>query len=228
VQENLSANKASQYVTTSIKDTVTLDQQGNATHSLTMVLNYQIQGEVYGPKTYRDYVRIYVPQNSTLVSGNGFSQIDQVYCGLPTEGYPACQQDVYNDGSLVCSSATVGIDDPTNYLSGLGDTAAYLDKIGAPINQTSDEPGRAMYGGWVTIPPDCKMTVTLSWTVPAMSQSGYSLMFQPQATVDPQIDLIVKSATCNSGSPSFSGTMDGQDTMFSLKQQGGSCSLQRK
>jgi hypothetical protein len=226
VQENLSANKASQYVTTSMKDTITLDQQGDATHSLTMVLNYQEKGDVYGPNTYRDYVRVYVPPNSTLVSGNGFSQIDQVYCGLPAEGYPACQQDVYGDGSLVCSSSTVAVDDPTFYISGLGDTAAYLDQIGPPPNQTSDQPGRAMYGGWVTIPPNCKMTVTLSWTVPAMSHSGYSLMFQPQATVDPQVDLTVKSAACTSGNASFSGTMDGQDTMFSLKQQGGSCSLQ--
>ena len=227
VQENLSANKASQYVATSIKDTVTLDQQGDATHSLTMMLNYQMRGGVYGPKTYHDYVRIYVPQNSTLISGNGFSQLDQnPYCGLPKDGYPACQQDVYGNGSLVCSSATVGIDDPTSYISGLGDTGAYLDKIGSPPNQTSDQPGHAMFGGWVIIPPDCKMAVTLSWTVPAMSQSGYSLMFQPQATVDPQLDLTVKSPACHSGNTSFSGTMNGQDTMFRLKQRG-NCSLQR-
>ncbi|GCF11522.1 hypothetical protein KDI_50860 [Dictyobacter arantiisoli] len=226
VQENLSASKASQYVTTSIKDTVTLDQQNNATHSLTMVLDYQKKGDVYGIKTYHDYVRIYVPQNSTLATGNGFSLLGQgAVCGLPTEGYPACQQDVYNNGSLVCNSSNITIDDPTGYLSGLGDRGAHLDPIGPPPNQNSDELNRAMYGGWVTIPPDCKMTVTLSWTVPAMSQNGYSLMFQPQASVNPQVDLTVKSPTCSSDAH-YTGTMNGQDTMFNLKHQGTSCSLQ--
>lgn len=219
VQENLSGSKASQYVTTSFKDNVTLDQQGNATHALTMVLNYQKKGDVYGANTYRDYVRVYVPPNSTLVSGNGFSQTDQIYC---TD--PSCQQNVYGDGSLTCSS-TVAVGLSISYAT-LNNPSSTLDQIGEPTNTTSDEPGRAMYGGWVTIPPDCKMIVTLSWTVPAMSQRGYSLMFQPQATVDPQLDLTVKSPTCNSGSASFSGTINGQDTMFSLKQ-GGSCSLQR-
>jgi hypothetical protein len=229
VQANLSASKASQYVTTSIQDTVTLDQQGDATHAMTMVLNYQEKGDVYGPNTYHDYVRVYVPQNSTFISGNGFSQLNQPYCGDPLEGYPACQQDVYGDGSLVCNSATVQVDDPTGYISSsFGDTAAYLDSTGVPPNQTSDEPGRAMFGGWVSIPPNCKMTVTLSWTVPAMSQSGYSLMFQPQASVSPQVDLTVKSPSCSSGNAQFSGTMDGQDTMFNLKQQGASCSLQHQ
>ncbi|GCE20577.1 hypothetical protein KDK_43770 [Dictyobacter kobayashii] len=234
VQENLSANKASQYVSTSIKDTVTLDQQGNATHALTMVLDYQNpkNDTVYGPNTYRDYMRVYVPKDSTLVSGNGFSQLSQgAYCGLPSEGFPACQQNVYGDGSpLVCSSSTVGIDDATFYLSGLGvNPAAELYPIGGPTNTTrSDEAGRAMFGGWVVIPPNCKMTVTLSWTVPALSQGGYNLMFQPQASVNPQVDLTVKSTACSSGDAHFTGTMNGQDTMFSLKQQGASCSLQHK
>ena len=233
VQANLSASKASQYVTTSLNDIVTLDQQGNATHALTMVLNYQQKGDVYGPKTYHDYVRIYVPQNSTLINGTGFTQLDRAaYCGDPLEGYPACQQpEVYGDGSLVCTSSTVVVDNPTSYIPGLGesfDNGAYLNPIGAPPNQITDEPGRAMFGGWVVIPPDCKMTVTLSWTVPAMGQNGYSLMFQPQASVSPQVDLTVKSASCSSGNAHYSGTMNGQDTMFNLKQQGANCSLQRK
>src|SRR6185437_12927150 len=41
VQANLSASKASQYVTTTIQDTVNLDQQGGATHHLQMTLDYE-------------------------------------------------------------------------------------------------------------------------------------------------------------------------------------------
>ncbi|GER91987.1 hypothetical protein KDW_61490 [Dictyobacter vulcani] len=229
VQENLSASKASQYVTTTIKDTVTLDQQNNATHSLNIVLNYQKKGDVYGPDTYQDYVRVYVPKDSTLVSGNGFSQInDGAVCGSTAAGYPPCQQDVYNDGSLVCTSATPQVDPPTRHINSLGSNIAALNPIGKPTNPDSDETGRAMFGGWAIIPPDCKLTITLSWTVPPLSQNNYSLMFQPQASVNPQVDLTVKSTACNSGDTHFSGTISGQDTMFNLKRQAASCSLQRK
>ena len=228
VQANLSASKASQYVTTSLKDVVTLDEQGNATHSLTMVLNYQKKGDVYGFDTYRDYVRVYVPQNSTFVRGNGFSQVGQTYCGDADAGFSPCQQNVYGNNSLVCSSSPVPIGGSTGFLTGASDNTASLDSIGAPPNQTTDEAGRAMFGGWVVIPANCKMTVTLSWTVPAIGQHGYSLMFQPQASVSPQVDLLVKTPSCSSGNTQFSGIMNGQDTMFNLKQQGTSCSLQRK
>jgi hypothetical protein len=230
VQANLSASKASQYVTTSLKDTVTLDPQGDATHSLTMMLNYQKKGDVFGVNTYYDYVRVYAPKDSTLVSGNGFSQMDQPYCSDPGWGLTPCQQNVYgNDGNdaLICSPpVTVGAA-MRDYLD-IGDPSYNLYQVGAPPNQITDESGRAMFGGWVIIPPNCKMTVTLSWTVPAMSKDGYSLMFQPQASVDPQVDLTVKSTSCSSGDAHFSGIMNGQDTMFNLKQQGTSCSLQRK
>ncbi|GCE28168.1 hypothetical protein KDA_36520 [Dictyobacter alpinus] len=228
VQSNISANKASQYVSTAIKDTVTLDQQGNATHAMTMVLDYQKKGDIYGPDTYRDYVRVYAPKNSTLIKGNGFFQPNLgAVCGSP-DVYQACSQDVYNNGTLVCSSPTVNVDSPIRYLPNLGPGGAYLGQVGDPPNTTSDEDGRAMFGGWVVIPPNCKMTVTLSWTVPAMGQNDYSLMFQPQASVAPKLDLTVKSPACSAGDNHFAGTMNGQDSMFKLTKQGSSCSLQRK
>ena len=236
VQSNISASKASQYVTTTLKDTITLDASDGATHHLQMVLNYQKKGDVYGFDTYRDYVRIYVPTTSHFISGNGFAQQAQPYCSAnsPAAGYRPCPRDVYGDGSLVCSSnpeagySTWLLDDP--YFS--SGSPQPLVRIGPPTNQVSDEAGRNMYAGWLIIPPDCTMTMTLSWYVPA-SIHPYSLLFQPQAAISPQLDLSIKLASgmCNASKPTdlhFSGILNGEDKTFTLlhNQSTASCSLQ--
>jgi Protein of unknown function (DUF4012) len=230
VQSNLSANKASQYVTTAVRDTITLDDKGGATHSLQMTLNYQQKGDVYGFDTYRDYVRVYVPVNSRLLAGNGFDQYDRPYCGDAQSGYRLCSHDVYGDGSLVCSTP-VEIGYATSYLSDpYAGIDHPLDRIGLPQNQQSDEVGRAMFGGWVVIPKNCTMKVTLSWYVPPMSQYPYTLLLQAQASVFSQLDLTIQpvSGTCvtNQGNTlHFSNVMDGEDITFTIKQQGSKCSL---
>ncbi len=230
VQSNLSANKASQYVTTAVQDTITLDGKGGATHNMQMTLAYQQKGDVYGLDTYRDYVRVYVPVNSQLLTGNGFDQYDRPYCGDAKSGYRLCSQNVYGDGSLVCSS-TVEIGYATSYLNDpyMGQDHP-LDVTGPPQNQQSDEAGRAMFGGWIVIPKNCTMKVTLSWYVPPMDQHSYRLLIQAQAGVFAPLDLTVQPApgTCLSNRGNalhFSGLMDGEDTTFTVKQQGSKCSL---
>jgi hypothetical protein len=224
VQENLSASKASQYVTTSIKDSVVVDAQGNATHTLNMTLDYQKKGDVYGADTYRDYVRVYAPEGSTLISGNGFAQTDLVpQCG--DAPYAACQADVYNDGSLVCSTpVTVGY--PISYIKDFTSGTPTVPQIGAPPKQTSDETGRGMFGGWVVIPANCTLKVSLSWTVPAMSQHGYGLMFQAQAGIATNLDLTVQTPTCSSGNLHYASTLHGQDMIYNVPK--GNCTLQSK
>ncbi|HET8841998.1 MAG TPA: DUF4012 domain-containing protein, partial [Ktedonobacteraceae bacterium] len=73
VQQNLSASKASQYVATTMNDTITLDNKGGATHLLQLRLVYNQAGPVYGYDTYYDYLRVYVPPNSQLLWGKGFA-----------------------------------------------------------------------------------------------------------------------------------------------------------
>ncbi|HEY7124870.1 MAG TPA: DUF4012 domain-containing protein [Ktedonobacterales bacterium] len=73
VQANISVSKATQYVHTTEQDTVQLDASGGATHNLTITLNYNKQGNVYGPDTYRDYLRVYAPAGSRLLAGAGFA-----------------------------------------------------------------------------------------------------------------------------------------------------------
>ncbi|HEV2661661.1 MAG TPA: DUF4012 domain-containing protein, partial [Ktedonobacteraceae bacterium] len=189
VQANVSANKASQYVQTKLSDTVKLDAAGGATHSLEMDLIYNQIGPVYGLYTYRDYVRIYVPQSARLLSGNGFDT------GVPLCGGPlaACSPDgVYPHQELVCPTGQydAGASAPM-----IGDPyrGAWhpIDKIGPPDNTKSDESGRAMFGGYVVVPKNCSMKVTVSWYVPPLGSGGYHLLIQRQTSLYPTLNLTV-------------------------------------
>jgi hypothetical protein len=228
VQENLSGSKASQYVTTSIKDTVVLDAQGNATHTLNMTLDYQKKGDVFGALTYRDYVRVYAPEGSTYISGSGsgFAQPNLApQCGDAPYA-PACQADVYGDGSPLVCSTPVTVGNPIGYIKDFTAGLPTVPQVGEPTNLTSDEPGRAMFGGWLVIPPNCTLKVSLSWTVSAMSQHGYGLIFQAQTGMATNLDLTIKTPTCSSGNLHYASILHGQDMMYNVSQ--GSCTLQSK
>jgi len=189
VQANLSASKASQYVQTIMHDTVTLDANGGATHVLQLRLVYNQIGPVYGYDTYRDYVRIYVPPDSKFLWGDGFDT------GVPLCGgrYQQCSPTgVYPQDELLCpagqfqpGASAPSITDPD------GGHWHPLDTIGPPTNFASDETGRAMFGGWVVVPKNCTMTVTLSWYVPPIGQAPYTLLVQRQAGTLPELDLTI-------------------------------------
>src|SRR5260370_25220325 len=90
VQGNFSISKASQYVHTTEHDNVTLDAQGNATHNLTITLDYKQTGPVYGYNTYADYIRVYAPQSAAFISGDGFDS-----------GRPLCTYGCWQSNSSV-------------------------------------------------------------------------------------------------------------------------------
>jgi hypothetical protein len=192
VQENLSATKASQYVQTILHDTVTLDAAGGATHVLLLRLVYNQRGPVYGYDTYRDYVRVYVPATSKFLWGNGFDT------GIPLCGgwYAACPQNhVYPHDELVCPSGQYEPGAaPPSPIDPDGAEPLPLDTIGPPTNRMSDEAGRAMFGGWVIVPKNCTMNVTLSWYVPPMGNGAYTLLVQRQAGTLPELELSVLPA----------------------------------
>lgn len=189
VQANVSASKASQYVKTSIHDTVSLDATGGATHTMQLRLVYNQIGPVYGLDTYRDYMRVYVPPSAQFLWGDGFDS-GKPLCGGPL---PACQPThVYPRDELLCP--------PGQYSAGvaapmLGDPYAGLlhplDTVGPPTNFTSDEHGRAMFAGFVVVPKNCMITVTLSWYVPPPGPQPYNLLIQRQAGTFPELDLTI-------------------------------------
>ncbi|MGH2496925.1 MAG: DUF4012 domain-containing protein [Ktedonobacteraceae bacterium] len=188
VQANISASKASQYVKTTMHDTVTLDASGGATHQLQLRLVYNQLGPVYGYDTYHDYVRVYVPPNSKLLSGDGFDTGTPLCGGVGVQCSPT---GVYPQDQLVCPN---GLYQPGAQAPTINDPDGGrwhpLDTIGPPTNTSSDEPGRAMFGGWVIVPKNCTMTVTLSWYVPPLAKN-YTLQVQKQAGMFPELDLTI-------------------------------------
>ncbi len=229
VQSNVSVSKASQYVRTYVKDDVTLDASGGATHVMTMRLAYTQLGSVYGMNTYFDYMRVYVPENSHFLWGKGFTHMDTGYCGLRTG--IICQTDVFGDGTQICPPGS-----DTNFRPLFRDTTADGDiniygiyQTGKPTNMESDTPGRNMFGGWVEIQKNCNMTIALSWYVPNVAKDKqYSLLFQRQSGVLPIVDLNVlptpgDCAQLKTSGVHFAGVLGGEDKLLTVPtgQSGG-------
>ena len=164
VQSNLSASKASQYVTTSIKDTIALDSKGGATHNLHMTLDYQQKGDVYGLDTYRDYIRIYTPIISSSFQETASIKAESRIVGINNQGMFSAS--LMSMGTSLLSALHRSRDRAyaTQYLS--GDDPTEMDWSGPleygpePTDRQSDETGRAMFAGWVIIPKNCTMKVT--------------------------------------------------------------------
>ena len=72
VDANIAGDKASNLLTTTLDDQVTIDTQGNAIHHTTISYAWVTQGQIYGSALYRDYVRVYVPPDSILQTQSGW------------------------------------------------------------------------------------------------------------------------------------------------------------
>lgn len=82
VDANVIANKANDFITYNMNDKVTIDKNGDATHTLTLAYNWPTSAASaandYGSKYfYRDYVRVYVPPKATLISQSGWAYVGQ-------------------------------------------------------------------------------------------------------------------------------------------------------
>src|SRR5579884_3787073 len=219
VQTNVSASKASQYVHTILHDTITLDAQGGATHVLQMRLVYNQIGPVYGLDTYRDYVRVYVPPAAKFLWGDGFDS-GQPLCGGPLPECPA--NGAYPHQELVCPTGQYNAGYAAPMLNDPYAGAEHpLDKIGAPTTLKSDEAGRGMFGGYIVVPKNCTMTVTLSWYVPSLSNAPYNVLVQRQAGTYPELDLTVLPFPADCTTLATSGlhfdSVLTRDTAFALK-----------
>ncbi len=78
-----------------------------------------------------------------------------------------------------------------------------------------------MFGGWVIVPKNCTMTVTVSWYVPPLGTTPYSLQVQRQAGTFPELDITIlpTPGNCNvlnTAGLHFDGIM-GEDMSFTTK-----------
>ena len=244
VQANASVSKATQYVQTTEQDDIQLDASGGATHHFTLTLDYNKQGNVYGYPTYRDYVRVYVPEESQFISGYGFDSGSPMCLPDLPPGYkpppppanptpskyatlPNCSSDdPYPSGALDCPVGrwATGVPYSFEYVDKSdGVTPWPIDYLSGPRNSTSDEPGLAMWGGWVIMPPNCTATITLSWYVPneaapgrtiEAGQSPYQLLLQRQSGTFNLYNITITPAS-DAASAQGTQTMNANGTLDS-------------
>ncbi len=182
VQANVSYDKDSPYVIITQHDDVTLDDKGGAKHILTITLYHDPNDPIYSQyKTYRDYVRIYVPPQARLIRGIGFDT-GLPLCWAPPPydpgagkpwqfaDVPYCTSNPYPDGELSCPAGGYG----PGAIAAVGDgyTNWASDVLGPPPQTATDLPGRAMWGGFVVIPASCTAKLTLRWYVPHVARVG--------------------------------------------------------
>lgn len=195
VQANISISKASQYVQTTYQDSIALNAQGGATHTLTITLNYQQGGPVYGQNTYADYIRVYAPQNAQFLWGDGFDTGQPLCTGpqVPSDAstsgpggkpvktpastsptppggssLPSCTQfaHTFPSNARYCPDNNYDLSGPSSFVPGKGFILWPVDQLGSPTEMTSDLLGRSMWGGLTVTPMNCISTITLSWYVP--------------------------------------------------------------
>ncbi len=212
-QANISISKASQYVHTTLEDDVTLNSSGGATHNLTITLNYQQTGPVYGYDTYADYIRVYAPAGATLLYGDGFDTghalctpkgTSNVPPGTPSPpgGNPPannCSQynTMFPSTARYCPNNNYSLGE-RGYIAGKGYTLWPYDALGGPTELTSDLPGRAMWGGLTETPKNCISYISLSWYVPhavkkVHGQPVYTILVQKQSGVAPTLILNINA-----------------------------------
>jgi Protein of unknown function (DUF4012) len=72
VDANIAPNKANNFIINTLDDRVTIDTQGNVMHRATLQYAWTIAGQNYGNPIYRDFVHIYVPPGSELLTQDGW------------------------------------------------------------------------------------------------------------------------------------------------------------
>jgi hypothetical protein len=166
VHTNWSAGKINAHVKVNQVDNVTLDDQGGATHHLTIAINDYYVANTYNDfVAYYDHVRVYVPPTAKLLSADGFNT------NTPLCTFPHCAADPYPGGELVCPNGNYNPGPRTYTLRGNdGNPPLYVD--GGPTQTTSDVPNRTMWGGDVMVPMGCTATITLSWYVPHIAATS--------------------------------------------------------
>jgi hypothetical protein len=79
VDDDLSGNKSNLFTALAYQDVVTLDEQGAATHNLTVTYKFdssahpELRSYLYGRRIYRAYLRIYTPPSARLSALDGFT-----------------------------------------------------------------------------------------------------------------------------------------------------------
>lgn len=72
VDANIGDNKANSFITNTLDDQVSIDADGNAMHHASIRYTWTTPGPIYGNPQYQDFIHVYAPPASVLLSQNGW------------------------------------------------------------------------------------------------------------------------------------------------------------
>ncbi|MDQ2886059.1 MAG: DUF4012 domain-containing protein [Chloroflexota bacterium] len=72
VDANIGDNKANSFITNTLDDQVSIDAEGNAIHHASIRYAWTTPGPIYGNPQYQDFIHVYAPPTSVLLSQNGW------------------------------------------------------------------------------------------------------------------------------------------------------------
>jgi hypothetical protein len=161
VDTNIGGGKTDAAIQTSIQHQASIAADGSVTDTVTITrVHTGASDDIFAGVKNIDYVRVYVPQGSSLLSAEGFTQPDAALF-LPVEaGYE-------QDADLQDISGDVAIDSKTQ-------------------TRVSNEFGKTVFGNWIQTEPGKSSTVTLRYRLPfKVTRSNwtpgrYSLLLQKQ------------------------------------------------
>lgn len=174
VDTNIGGGKTDGVIDETISHHTHIDDQGKIIDTVQVTRHHRgVLGDELTGVNNQDYMRIYVPKGSTLISAQGFSEPDPTKIQAPEPGTPLDQDLIAISGEVLREEAT-----------------------GMRISQ---EFGKTVFANWVETTPGTSTSVTVSYQLPfALNdwrgwfkpQEQYSLLVQKQpGSFDPYVAL---------------------------------------
>jgi hypothetical protein len=141
VDTNLGGGKTDGVIEEDIQMDVTIAEDGSITNTVSITRTHHgIQGLLFTGVNNVDYLRVYVPKGSELISASGFTVPDTTLFDRPEKGWT--------------------IDDDLIYM------ALSEDVDAATGTKITEEHGKTVFGNWVQTKPGSSSTATFTYTLP--------------------------------------------------------------
>jgi len=141
VDTNIGGGKTDSYIKQQVNLHTTINERGDITNELHIIRSHMGEwGDVFSGQTNTDYIRVYVPEGSTLTSATGFTQPDPAEYSSPREGY---QED--------------------EFLQSVESHPSLDERSGTRITQ---EFGKTVFANWVRVNPGETQEVTIVYKLP--------------------------------------------------------------
>ena len=141
VNTNLGGGKTDGVIEEDVDVSIAIDENGSITNTVTITRTHHgIQGLLFTGVNNVDYLRLYTPKGSELISAKGFTIPDSSLFNQPEPGWEI-------DDDLVYAASTETVD---------------------PVSATTitQEHGKTVFGNWVQTKPGSSSTVTFTYKLP--------------------------------------------------------------